>query len=225
MAKPSEICSGIWVIGGSGLSDPYDCAVYLVEGDFLVLVDSGAGRSFEKLIRNIEAIGLDPRKIGAVLVTHAHIDHIGALHRFRDTYGARIIAHELDAAKIERGTGIGAEAYGVPYEPCPVDERITGDRHTLAAGRLTMEIIHIPGHTPGSIAAYMETPEGRVLFGQDIHGPYLAEWGADRKKARESLGKLIALKADVLCEGHFGVYRPAAAVERYIRGYLESLKD
>lgn len=225
MAKPSRICSGIWAIGGSGLSDPYDCAVYLVAGDALVLVDSGAGRSFEKLVRNIEAVGFDPRKVAAVLVTHAHIDHIGALRRFRDACGARIIAHELDAGKIERGTGIGAEAYGVPYDPCPVDERIAGEHHTLAVGGITMGIVHIPGHTPGSIAAYMDVPEGRVLFGQDIHGPYLAEWGADRKKARDSLAKLIALKADILCEGHFGVYRPAAAVERYIRGYLDALTD
>lgn len=213
----------MYLIGGSGLSDSYDCAVYLIAADKLVLVDSGAGRSFEKLVSNIRGIGFDPRKIGAVLVTHAHIDHIGALRRFRETYGARVIAHELDAGRIETGKNIGAEAYGVPYEPCPVDERIRGGESALHFGGMDIHVIHIPGHTPGSIAAYVDTAEGRVLFGQDIHGPYLPEWGADREKAKESLEKLIALKAGILCEGHFGVYQPAAAVERYIRGYLRSL--
>lgn len=224
MPKPSQVCANVYAIGGSGLSDPYDCAVYLIAaGDDLVLVDSGAGRSFEKLIENIRVLGFDPSKMAAVLVTHAHIDHIGALRRFRDAYGARIIAHELDAGNIEKGTHVGAEAYGVPYEPCPVDERIGGDSHTLTFGGTDIRVIHIPGHTPGSMAAYMDTGEGRVLFGQDIHGPYLPEWGADRKKARASLEKLIALRADILCEGHFGVYRPAEAVEKYIRSYARSL--
>ncbi len=224
MPKPSKVCANIYAIGGSGLSDPYDCAVYLIAaGDELILVDSGAGRSFEKLVANIRALGFNPEQIKAVLVTHAHIDHIGALGRFRDAYGARIIAHELDAESIERGTNVGAEAYGIPYEPSPVDMRLSGDHHTLTFGGKEIQVIHIPGHTPGSIAAYLDTAEGRVLFGQDIHGPYLPEWGADRRKARTSLEKLIALRADILCEGHFGVYRPAAAVEKYIRGYLKSL--
>jgi glyoxylase-like metal-dependent hydrolase (beta-lactamase superfamily II) len=62
-----------------------------------------------------------------------------------------------------------------------------------------------------------------VLFGQDIHGPYYRDWGADPEQAKASLQKLIELKADILCEGHFGIYRPASAVEDYIRGYMERL--
>jgi len=84
-------------------------------------------------------------------------------------------------------------------------------------------VIHIPGHTAGSIAAYLDADNRRVLFGQDIHGPYYPEWGADPAQAKLSLQKLIELKADILCEGHFGIYQPAAAIERYIRGYLDSL--
>ena len=63
----------------------------------------------------------------------------------------------------------------------------------------------------------------RVLFGQDIHGPYVPEWGADPARARTSLGKLIELGADILCEGHFGIYQPADRVKKYIEGYLEEL--
>jgi glyoxylase-like metal-dependent hydrolase (beta-lactamase superfamily II) len=62
-----------------------------------------------------------------------------------------------------------------------------------------------------------------VLFGQDIHGPYFPHWGADLAAARRSLQKLIDLKADILCEGHFGIYRPAEQVERYIKQFIGSL--
>jgi glyoxylase-like metal-dependent hydrolase (beta-lactamase superfamily II) len=81
----------------------------------------------------------------------------------------------------------------------------------------------VPGHTPGSMAVLLETEGKKVLFGQDIHGPYVPAWGADPARARESLRKLLSLKADILCEGHFGVYQPAAAVADYVRGYVESL--
>ena len=52
--------------------------------------------------------------------------------------------------------------------------------------------IHIPGHTPGSMAIIINM-EKRVLFGQDIHGPYDPAWGAEPVRARTPLQKLIDL--------------------------------
>ena len=218
-----EVCQNIYMVGGSGLSHPYDCSVYLIDTGDLVLIDCGAGMSFSELLDNITRHDLDPNKLKAILITHAHIDHIGTLKHFQDEFGVQVIAHELDADKIESGIGVGADMYGIEYTPCPVDVRIKGDEEVLRFGQFEIKTIHIPGHTPGSIAAYMDTQGERVLFGQDIHGPYLPQWGADIGKAKQSLQKLIDLKADILCEGHFGIYRPASKVETYIRGYLNSL--
>lgn len=218
-----KICKDIHMIGGSGLSHPNDCSVYLIDAGDLVLIDCGAGDSFDQLVANIESIGLDPNKLTTILVTHRHIDHIGSLKRFKDEFGVQIIAHELDADSIESGIGTGADMYGVPYLPCTVDLNLGGEENKIQFGDIEIIAIHIPGHTDGSIAAYIDTPDGRVLFGQDIHGPYLPQWGADINKARQSLQKLIDLKADILCEGHFGIYKPATAVEKYIRGYLNNL--
>lgn len=64
----------------------------------------------------------------------------------------------------------------------------------------------------------------RVLFGQDIHGPYYIAWGADPVRAVASLQKLLGLEADILCEGHFGIYQPGSEVTRYIEGYLSQLQ-
>lgn len=225
MTGPVKVWKDIYQIGGADISHPYDCSVYLVNAGELVLIDSGAGKSFDRLVANMQSLGFAPEKLRAILVTHAHIDHIGALYRFRENSGAQVIAHELDAGKIEQGSGVGAEFYGIDYRPCPVDIKIKDAQQTLKFGEYELHVIHIPGHTPGSIAAYIDMDKKRVLFGQDIHGPYHREWGADPVKAKESLQKLIDLKADILCEGHFGIYEPASAVERYISRYMREYLD
>ena len=223
MKRPLAVCDGVYMVGSGDLSHPYDCCVYLLDLGDLVLIDAGAGTSFSRLVSNIESLGFDMKNLAAVLATHAHIDHIGSIHEFQEMYGVKVIAHELDAGRIEEGRGIAAEAYGVDYVPCHVDERLQGPEEVLQFPKGELRVVHIPGHTPGSVAAYLEMEGQRVLFGQDVHGPYYPEWGADPELARESLRKLLDLRADILCEGHFGMYEPAQAVERYIRSYLDSL--
>jgi len=223
MGKPTRVWKDVYMVGDAELSHPYDCCVYLLDAGDLLLIDSGAGKSFDRLVSNIENLGFNPKRLKTILVTHAHIDHIGSLHQFQEAFSAKVIAHELDAGAIERGVGVGAEAYGVDYIPCSVDLKIQGSEASLQFGDYQLKVIHIPGHTPGSIAAYIDMDNKRVLFGQDIHGPYFPQWGGDPAKAKCSLQKLIDLRADILCEGHFGIYQPAAAVERYIQGYLDSL--
>jgi glyoxylase-like metal-dependent hydrolase (beta-lactamase superfamily II) len=223
MKKPFRVWKDIYMVGSAELSHPYDCCVYLIDAGELVLVDSGAGKSFGKLVSNIESLGFEPRRLKVVLVTHAHIDHIGSLHQFQEVFGTKIIAHELDAGAIEQGVEVGAEAYGVDYISCSVDLKIQGSEESFQFGNYQFEVIHIPGHTPGSIAAYIDMDNKRILFGQDVHGPYLPQWGGDPTEAKRSLQKLIDLRADILCEGHFGVYQSAPVVERYIQGYIDSL--
>ncbi len=223
MTGPFEVYRNIYLIGDAELSHSYDCCVYLIDAGDLVLIDSGAGKSFDRLVSNIERLGLDPKRLKAILATHGHIDHIGTLHRFQQEFGVQVIAHELDAAAVEEGRGTAAEAYGVRYTPCKVDLRLQGSEESLRFGSYELKVIHIPGHTPGSVAAYLDMDNKRVLFGQDIHGPYYPEWGADPAQARLSLRKLLDLKADILCEGHFGIYQPAEEVERYIQEYIDSL--
>lgn len=222
MTKPYQVWQDVYAIGGPDITSPSDCCVYLIDAGELVLVDSGVGDSFNQLVDNITALGFDPHRLKAIIVTHAHIDHIGALAEFQQNYGVSLIAHELDAPAIETGKGTGAEFYQAAYQPGRIDIKISQPEASLTFGRYQLHLVHIPGHTPGSLAVYVDMGK-RVLFGQDIHGPYIPAWGADPAQAAASLQKLIELKADILCEGHFGIYQPASEVERYIAGYLREL--
>ena len=96
MGKHKKVYDRVYQIGGSGLSVSSDCSVYLVEigNDEFVMIDCGAGSSFFMLIENIETIGLDPKGVNALILTHCHIDHIGAASAFKERFGCNIIAHE-----------------------------------------------------------------------------------------------------------------------------------
>jgi glyoxylase-like metal-dependent hydrolase (beta-lactamase superfamily II) len=217
-----SVSQDVYIVGGADLSHPYDCSVYLVDGgEEMVLIDTGAGEGFELIVDNIRSLGLRPDKLKAVIATHSHIDHIGALFRFREEYGVEVIAHELDTKAIETGIGSGAEYYGVSYQPCKVDVILRWTEETVRGGHHDLKVIHIPGHTPGSIGVYLDAG-ARILFGQDVHGPYFLK-GSNTDQAKISLRRLADLDADILCEGHFGVYEPKEEVRRYIEGHLRSL--
>jgi glyoxylase-like metal-dependent hydrolase (beta-lactamase superfamily II) len=214
---------GIYCVGGSNLSHPNDGAVYLVDfGKDLVMIDSGTSKGFKKIIANILSTGLDPSRIRDLFLTHCHIDHIGSAHIFRERFSLRIVAHEFDSEPIERGDQVmtGASWYGESLPPTPVDYRLKGQREIFSYDEGELVCIHTPGHTPGSISIYLEKEGDKILFGQDIHGPFLESFGSDIDKWAISMKILLDLNCDILCEGHFGIYQPASKVREYIEGYL-----
>jgi glyoxylase-like metal-dependent hydrolase (beta-lactamase superfamily II) len=224
MATHKKVCEKVYQIGDSDMSGPGDCSIYLVDvgNSESVMIDCGAGASFDQLIKNIQSIGLKPEGISALVLTHCHIDHIGSAHLFKERLGCQIIAHKGDAAAIEgrESKSTAAAWYGVNYVPVFIDKVITSESEKARYGEVMLNFIHTPGHTPGSISVYCDIGGTRVLFGQDIHGPFDPSFGSDIAAWKRSMGKLLELEADILCEGHFGIYRPKNKVKDYIEGYL-----
>lgn len=218
------IFDGIYLIGGPNISYSEDATAFIVDcGDDLVMIDSGAGRSVEILEKNIRELGLDPQKISTLILTHCHIDHIGGAPHFKKHFNCKLAAHELDAEAIATGDPAltAASFYGTSFPPTAVDIILTSDQVTLTFGNQKIHCLHIPGHTPGSIAPYLDRAGKRILFGQDIHGPFSKNFRSDLGQWKTSMNKLLSLKADILCEGHFGIFQPNERVESYIRKYLE----
>ncbi|MBN1375534.1 MAG: MBL fold metallo-hydrolase [Dehalococcoidia bacterium] len=222
--KPYKIYEDIYMVGSSDISHSMDCCVYLVDAGELVLIDSGAGQSTHRLTDNIQALGLLPERLSTILVTHAHIDHVGSLYDLKQMYGLKVIAHKEDVGAIQSGKNVGAEYYGVKYRPCNVDIVLHNEESELNIGSHEFKFVHIPGHTPGSIAIVLELEGKRLLFGQDIHGPYHPNWGGEPQKAVKSLKRLQDIQADILCEGHYGIIKPAERVFEFIEGFLDDLR-
>ncbi len=225
MSKQELIFDGIYLIGGPDVTLSDDAAVFIVDfkGE-LVMIDAGAGRSTKNLVKNIEKCGFKPQQISNLILTHCHIDHIGSAPEFRARFGCRLIAHDLDADAMERGDPVltAANWYGTEFPPTLIDVRLKGEHEVLRFGDEELHCLHTPGHTPGSISIYLDRGGRRVLFGQDIHGPFMPSFRSDIGMWRKSMQKLLSLDADILCEGHFGIFRSKEKVKDYIEGQLRA---
>jgi glyoxylase-like metal-dependent hydrolase (beta-lactamase superfamily II) len=222
MAGAFKVTNDVYCVGGSGISSSGDCMVYLIDTEEgqLILVDSGL-TNHQLIIRSIESLGFEPKRIAHHIITHSHIDHIGNSAKLKKLLKFKVYAHEPDVKTIEMGgVETGAALYNVPYEPLRVDVKLTKPMDVFAIGKHNVKILHIPGHTPGGVCPFIDVGGERVIFGQDVHGPLFEEFGSSRMQFVESLKKERDLNADILCEGHFGVIKGKEKVKKYIDGYI-----
>lgn len=218
-----KITSEIFQVGGGGFTSHEDAAVYLIRfGDHAALVDAGCGGSEDKIIDNIRSYGVRPEQIEYLLITHCHFDHTGGVHALKDRIQFQIISHELDAPFLEHGDNVvtAASWYGSKIVPFAVDRKLSGTREKIELGNRSIRAIHIPGHSPGSVAYIAKSDGLKVLFGQDVHGPLDSSLLSDREDYLQSLELLLSLEADILCEGHYGIYKGKNEVKKFIRSFL-----
>jgi glyoxylase-like metal-dependent hydrolase (beta-lactamase superfamily II) len=130
---------------------PYDNNSYLLRcraTDEQLLID--AANDAAVLLR---LVGDDP--LTRIVTTHRHLDHWQALEEVAAATGARTAAHRLDAG------GIGVRT-----------DDLLDDGEEVSFGRVSLEVIHLPGHTPGSIALLYDDPKGHPhLFTGDCLFP------------------------------------------------------
>lgn len=218
-----KITGEIFQVGGSGMTAPGDAAIYLINfGGHGALVDAGCGHAQDRLFRNVQDCGIQPWQIEYLLITHCHYDHTGGVRGVKDRAGCQVVSHVLEAPFMERGdnTVTGADWYGATLDPFNIDRKISGERGTIDLGGREIEAVHMPGHSPGSMVYLTESDGLKVLFGQDVHGPLDSHLLSNRKDYQRSLKRLMDLGADILCEGHYGVFYGKEEVVEFIRSFL-----
>jgi glyoxylase-like metal-dependent hydrolase (beta-lactamase superfamily II) len=218
-----HITREIFQVGGGRLTSSEDAAVYLINfNGQAALVDAGCGGAQDRLLANIRECGVAPEQINYLLITHCHYDHTGGAQALKNLLHCEVVAHELEAPYLEQGDNVvtAANWYGASLHPMKVDRKISGSREDIILGDRAITAIHTPGHSPGSMVYLTESEGLKVLFAQDVHGPLHPDLKSDRGDYRRSLEVLLALDADILCEGHFGVYRGKKKVADFIRGFL-----
>lgn len=217
------ITNEIFQVGGGRLTSFEDAAIYLINfGGHAALVDAGCGHSQDTVVENIIASGVSPEEIDYLLITHCHYDHTGGAKGLKDLTRCQVIAHELEAQFLEQGdnTVTGANWYGAMLEPFLIDRKLSLQREEIDLGGRQIEAIHTPGHSPGSVVYLTESQGLKVLFGQDVHGPLDPSLLSNREDYIRSLELLLSLNADILCEGHYGIYKGQSEIEDFIRSFM-----
>lgn len=110
-------------------------------------------------------------EIQHLLLTHAHVDHIFGCRFFEDRFGQRFEAHAASEPFIERA-GEQATAFGVELDPPSIPSTHLDEGDTISFGGVTLEILHVPGHSPDSLC-FVHRPSkqavtGDVLFQNSI---------------------------------------------------------
>ncbi len=219
-----RIKENLWQVGGSGLTDHADAAIYLVRfGDKAALIDAGCGEGHSRLKRNIGECLLPTDRLEYLLLTHCHYDHTGGAQAVRDEFGCLVAAHELDAAYLEEGDSkvTAASWYGARMEPLIIDVKLRGEESEISIGDGSLRAIHWPGHSPGSVIYAARMDGELVVFGQDVHGPIHPSLLSDEKQYQASLARLAALDADLLLEGHYGIFTTKREVKKFIQSFMK----
>jgi glyoxylase-like metal-dependent hydrolase (beta-lactamase superfamily II) len=219
----TDIIPNLWQVGGGEFTAPGDAAIYLARfGDGAVLIDAGCSHAHARLVSNISECLPETIPIEYLLLTHCHFDHTGGAEAIRKRYGCRIVAHAMDASYLEKGDSevTAASWYGTRMNPLVIDSKIEDDPHTIAVGNGTITAHHWPGHSPGSLVYTTEMDGHVVLFGQDVHGPLHPSLLSNPTDYQMSLKKILDLDADILCEGHFGIYRGKGNVRKFIQSFV-----
>jgi glyoxylase-like metal-dependent hydrolase (beta-lactamase superfamily II) len=135
--------------------------VYLIKGQGKnVLIDTGVAEKYPSLKKRLNKIGLSPRAIDLVILTHEHFDHIGATAHFKT---AIVAAHRLAANKIElqdEFVTFYRDRRSAFYPHIWLD-----DNTIIDLGNYKLRVIHTPGHTSGCICLH-ELKE-KLLFSGD----------------------------------------------------------
>jgi len=162
------IVPGIHLLGGLGPAAAY--AVETSEG--LVLIDSGLDGDAQPLKLQMTKLGLDRKKLLAILLTHVHGDHCGGAEHLRTATGAKVYAGSADVPILKAGGPREAIFSDVDMpdrspHPTTVDVVLQGDE-ILTFGDVRVRVLGTPGHSPGSICYLVERGGLRVLLAGDV---------------------------------------------------------
>ncbi|MEU6540381.1 MBL fold metallo-hydrolase [Streptomyces sp. NPDC047000] len=235
-ADVHQVADGTYLVHGSHTN-----WVILKDGDALTLVDTGYPGDREQVLASLTEVGGSPESLAAVLLTHAHNDHLGSAERLRAAYGTPVYLHAAEVPHARREflqqVSVG-EVLRNAWRPGVLSWtvhvlRVGGtEQHPVASpeafpaeGPLDLPgapvPVHTPGHTDGH--AVFHLPKAGIVISGDalvsghatsrIAGPQLLPGMFHHEQARAlaSLDIIEGLDADVLLPGHGQVHRGPVA--------------
>ena len=146
--------------------------------------------------------------VKAIVSTHSHIDHVGGLKKLHDVTGAPVLMHH-DDLELYNALEMQAAWIGMPAPAITEVHQLLKEGDSVRWGPFEAQVLHTPGHTPGSVCLYLPRDGGKIalraphlfagdtLFAGSIGRTDL--WGGSFEQIQRSLrGKLLALPDETL---------------------------
>jgi glyoxylase-like metal-dependent hydrolase (beta-lactamase superfamily II) len=191
----------------------------IIEDDGVTLIDTGYAGSLPRLERGLEDLGLSVRDVRRVICTHGHPDHAGSARALADV-GIDVHIHPADAANLEVGV---ADAVRRPSRgrifaamTPPLDRFIPLEDGEVLPVLGGLEVIHTPGHTPGSVCLFSER-DGTLFVGDALQRrfgrvSYASNlYSDDAPMARASVQRLTRLRVKSIVFSHYPPLTDGAA--------------
>jgi glyoxylase-like metal-dependent hydrolase (beta-lactamase superfamily II) len=193
-----------------------NCYLIAVSGGF-ILIDTGSSNQRAVLERELESAGCQPGDLRLIILTHGDFDHTGNCAYLRERFGAQIAMHDQDSAMLERGNMFAGRQKGnniFTRTLLPIlagfgkAERAKPNIHledgtALVDYGFDAEVLHLPGHSKGSIGIL--TASGNLICGDlfdNTEEPALSTLMDDSAAAQASLEKLEDLEIHTVYPGH-----------------------
>ena len=182
--------------------NPFGSNCYIVGSESTkegMIIDPGM--LAEEILKHVKDLGL---RIKVIVLTHAHMDHTGALADVKEATGAEVAMH-ADDAPLLRGSNLMMRMPGSSKEP-PAPDRLLKDGDVIDIGDLHFNILHTPGHSPGGICLLEKDNEivftGDTLFQFSI-GRTDFPGGSHEGLVQNIKDKLLILPDNTtVCPGH-----------------------
>jgi len=191
-----------------------------------ILIDTCMPNTGPFILKGIVDLGFKPKDIKYILITHAHIDHLGSAKFLAEETGAKVCIGETDVEAAEKGSTTRFGLIG--FEPFKVDISLKeGD--VIALGDKKIHVYHTPGHTPGCCSfGFKVNHEGReynaFIFGGPGQNVFVKEnlqrkiYGGTIQDYKNTLERLETFNVDVWFGPHPRVNRTFKKLELLKKG-------
>jgi len=198
-----------------------NCNSFFIGGTVQALIDPGLKLFLPDLLKRMEGDEIDPKNIKYIINTHSHPDHFEASETFNSNENIEIGLHKEGMDFLN---GIGGHMYGMFGLDAPkVHIDMVLEEGTIRLGDEDFEILHVPGHSPGSVALYWPSRKalfpGDVIFNQNVGRTDFP--GGDSALLKESILALSKLDTDYFLPGHMEVITGKENVKRNFQFVIE----
>lgn len=137
-------------------------------------------------------------RVKSIIATHAHIDHVGGIAKLKQATGAAVLMHH-DDLPLYQNLALQAEWLGVETPAISEVDHFLKEGDKLQCGGLNLEVLHTPGHSPGSLSLHLPGEHARILSGDTLFQGSIGRtdlWGGSFDQIMRSIHSRLLIFPD-----------------------------